>query len=105
MSKRRRTGISMAELEVATRDAIGSPAPFSWDQVDTLRPVAVKPVAGFTTREYAQRYGLPYRTAADQIGKMLDAGKLSRQMVVISGHPSNVYFVLEPSAAPSKKTK
>ena len=54
---------------------------FTWDQVDSLRTLAGMgsddvPPGAFTIPEYAAKYGVPYRTAADQLARLARAGSL-----------------------------
>jgi hypothetical protein len=55
---------------------------FTWEEMDALRArndMTHQEAEGFTVREYAERYGIPYPTAINQIERLVQAGKLIRQ--------------------------
>jgi hypothetical protein len=59
------------------------PAPrpdFTWEELDALRTNYRLPTeedaGGFTVRDYAERYGIPYMTASSQLERMARDGRL-----------------------------
>lgn len=75
-----------------------------WSQVDAIRTAqkmtaaTVRPPNSFTAPEYMAQYGIPPSTAARQIKKMLDAGKIvgSLAYVVQSGGSQVIAKVYTP---------
>jgi len=60
---------------------------FRWDQADRLRHASgmngdhARPEA-FTNRDYAAKYGLPIKTASDQLARLVLAGRLKTGKVL-----------------------
>jgi hypothetical protein len=59
---------------------------FRWDQVDRLHTSGMNgdnaPPDAFTNRDYAAKYGLPIKTASDQLARLVLAGKLKTEKVL-----------------------
>lgn len=60
---------------------------FRWDEIDRLRHESGMngddaPPDAFTNRDYAAKYGLPIKTANDQLARLVAAGRLKTGKVL-----------------------
>ena len=69
---------------------------FTWADIDALREtyaVTEDHPGSFTIAEYAERYNLPYQTAAGQLTGIARKGKLETGMTSRNGKRVRVYWV------------
>ena len=78
------------------------PPDFTWDELDAIRNQkgfeTLREPGEFTVMEYARKYEMDRSVARHQIGKLVDAGRLTERKARVNGRICGVFKLV-------KKTK